>query len=130
MSGLKPCPFCGGRATPPEPYGFHPDYQGRFIQCQTCHASIYHYRPTKAEMDAALVESWNKRAPNASDLWNFTTTTSNYFQDLKNEIAAVIQNSTISGLAINLDGLLRSAQSKSELVEAWRKRLLPDNYPP
>lgn len=64
---LKPCPFCGGRAQPPQPYGVHPNYVGRFIECEQCHASIWRTRPTDAETDAALAEAWNARVPPSAE---------------------------------------------------------------
>lgn len=54
---LKPCPFCGCRAQPPEFYA--ESKTARFIECETCGASIYRAEPGYADM--TLIEAWNRR---------------------------------------------------------------------
>lgn len=58
---LLPCPFCGSEAQQPENYGAAPNFNGRFVECKVCHASIWRHRTTTEEADAALAEAWNTR---------------------------------------------------------------------
>lgn len=47
---LKPCPFCGEKAT----IGF--DFDWHYVYCINCHAEI------KSSCKAEALEAWNKRA--------------------------------------------------------------------
>lgn len=50
MTGLKPCPFCGGIAVSKALYG------GEYIECGTCGCSTKRF----IKMDYAI-KVWNKR---------------------------------------------------------------------
>lgn len=62
MSELKPCPFCGGRATVKTRYigygsiglGEHDEYR---VVCKECRASNAEYRA-----EAESIAAWNRRA--------------------------------------------------------------------
>lgn len=62
------------------------------------------------------------------DLWNFITAVSNNMQELKNGIQTLMR-STVAGLPQNIEGLACTANARFEFIEAWRRRLLPENYP-
>lgn len=57
MENLKPCPFCGGDAQPPQFYA--ESKTARFVSCKVCGANIY--RAIPGENDATLIQAWNAR---------------------------------------------------------------------
>lgn len=56
MTGLRPCPFCGGIAVLKALYG------GEYIECGTCGCSTKRF----IKMDKAI-EAWNKRVSEAEE---------------------------------------------------------------
>jgi hypothetical protein len=81
---LRPCPFCGGRASGIQPYGtFERDSngdridKGDFIDCIECGASIVRAGGNGISVErrrAALVRGWNRRPSDPdviSDIKNF-----------------------------------------------------------
>jgi Lar family restriction alleviation protein len=58
---LKPCPFCGGKASiinVEEPSNIG----GKVVQCEKCEASTRVWFPIKDAVDQILREAWNRRA--------------------------------------------------------------------
>ena len=70
MIKLKPCPFCGGKASTTKRERWkdesctysRPDYG---VNCQECYAKGYQYYSTIEE----AIEAWNKRAEPPADPW-------------------------------------------------------------
>lgn len=54
-SGLKPCPFCGGKAYLDKTYEFKGEWE---VFCQKCLVSM-----TKRGPVGKVIEAWNKRTP-------------------------------------------------------------------
>lgn len=61
---LKPCPFCGGRAT--AEYAEHSNIPYK-ISCSTEGCFMYHWRNYYKEKDAQSVEKWNTRAESKAE---------------------------------------------------------------
>lgn len=61
---LKPCPFCGGRAT--AAYAEHSNIPYK-ISCSTEGCFMYHWRNYYKEKDAQSVEKWNTRAESKAE---------------------------------------------------------------
>lgn len=57
---LKPCPFCGGKASYVE-HRFCTLENTYGVKCDSCEAQIYQFYTSKAAANAA----WNMRADNA-----------------------------------------------------------------
>ena len=61
MAELKPCPFCGGKAT----YVYHMPYNA--VACKKCKATTRVFTDYYEQQDgkAEAIEAWNRRAEDA-----------------------------------------------------------------
>lgn len=60
MAELKPCPFCGGKASC-KPFKWI-EFTSYHVCCEDCRASTIEFDYAKE-----AVEAWNRRADNAAD---------------------------------------------------------------
>ncbi|MFV8849774.1 Lar family restriction alleviation protein [Serratia fonticola] len=54
-SELKPCPFCGGKSTPPENVALYYNPQVWETRCKKCQLIM------RGKTKKSLIEAWNRR---------------------------------------------------------------------
>ena len=59
MSELKPCPFCGGKATSVLYHNRNLSFIRYFVKCQHCLVATENY-----EKRETAIKAWNRRADN------------------------------------------------------------------